>query len=53
MTHRSAMWVIEQIRHYHIGEPVITIGQQKHFGATFPDPGQEHWQPRVFVNVIG
>jgi len=45
--------VIEQIRHDHVGEPVITVGQQKHLGTTLPDPSQEHGQPRVFIDVIG
>lgn len=52
-TYRSTMWVIEQIRHDHVGEPVIAVGQQKYLGTTLPDPGQEHGQPRVFVDIIG
>jgi len=52
-TYRSTVRVIEQIRHDHIGEPVITVGQQKHLGTTLPDPSQEHGQPRVFIDVIG
>jgi len=41
-TYRSTVRVIEQIRHDHVGEPVITVGQQKHLGTTLPDPSQEH-----------
>jgi len=53
MTYRSTMRVIKQIRHNHVSEPVITVGQQKHLGTTLSDPSQEHGQPGIFVDVIG